>query len=361
MKIVYISSAQIPGKKAHAYQIVQMCEAFAALGHDVTLYTFKGDTSAEDLYRVYGVDTKFTVEQVWVPVFGFLPNYFKHKIKLLWFIWSLKERVQAYDFILTRDWWVSRVFPNTVLNVHNSVERLSSRRKKSVEKAKALIASSPKVEEKLLEAGVPKEKVSVVSNGVKLSEYEKCSGGELDALTLERTSDRAVLYVGAFFDWKGVHVLAEAAKHLEGVDVIMAGANEKQIKEFNEKYPYKNLFVLPFVEHRKTPCLFVDADLLVLPNIENEDPASLDTAPIKLFGCMGSGTPTVVSDIPAMRAFVNDQHVLFAPQKDPEGLGEVIRKHFENPIEGEERARVSKERAQTFTWEERAKEILTKV
>lgn len=360
MKIVYISSANIPGKKAHAYQIVQMCEAFASLGHEVTLYTFKGDKNVDDLYRVYGVDTKFAVEQVWVPVLGFLPNYFKHKIKLLWFIWSLKGRVKEYDVVVTRDWWVPRVFKNTILNVHHSVDGLSPRRKKTVASAKAIIASSPKVKEKLVEVGAPEEKVSVVSNGVKLSEYTKCSGGELKELGLSRTSDKAVLYVGAFFDWKGVHVLAEAAKYLEGVDVIMAGANEKQVAEFTEKYPYKNLFVLPFVEHRKTPCMFVDADVLVLPNIENEDPASLDTAPIKLFGCMGSGTPTIVSDIPAMRAFVNEQHVLFAPQKDPKGLAEVIRKHFENPVEGEERARVSKERAETFTWEERAKEILTK-
>ena len=37
MKLIYTANARIPSEKAHPYQIVQMCEAFAGQGAEVTL------------------------------------------------------------------------------------------------------------------------------------------------------------------------------------------------------------------------------------------------------------------------------------------------------------------------------------
>jgi hypothetical protein len=37
MRLIYIANARIPSEKAHPYQIVQMCEAFAANSAEVSL------------------------------------------------------------------------------------------------------------------------------------------------------------------------------------------------------------------------------------------------------------------------------------------------------------------------------------
>ena len=37
LRMLYLSTARIPSEKAHAYQILKMCEAFARQEADVTL------------------------------------------------------------------------------------------------------------------------------------------------------------------------------------------------------------------------------------------------------------------------------------------------------------------------------------
>jgi 2-oxoglutarate dehydrogenase complex dehydrogenase (E1) component-like enzyme len=59
LKIVYISRSIIPSKTANSINVMKMCEAFALLGHKVTLLapiTKKlEEKQVEDIYEFYGV------------------------------------------------------------------------------------------------------------------------------------------------------------------------------------------------------------------------------------------------------------------------------------------------------------------
>ena len=63
MKLIYTATARIPSEKAHPYQIVQMCEAFARAGVAVTLiYTRRRNRpplDTGDIWGVYGVGRTF--------------------------------------------------------------------------------------------------------------------------------------------------------------------------------------------------------------------------------------------------------------------------------------------------------------
>ena len=66
--MLYLSTARIPSEKAHAYQIVKMCEAFARQEADVTLLYQKRDNSAwtqdiHDVFAYYGVRVPFAMKQ----------------------------------------------------------------------------------------------------------------------------------------------------------------------------------------------------------------------------------------------------------------------------------------------------------
>ncbi len=59
MRIVYLSSSIIPSQKANSIQVVKMCNAFAELGHEVTLFARlseqNNDFSTNDLKNYYGI------------------------------------------------------------------------------------------------------------------------------------------------------------------------------------------------------------------------------------------------------------------------------------------------------------------
>ncbi len=68
MKLIYAANARIPSEKAHPYQIMQMCEAFANAGYDVTLlYANRHnppDLQTGDIWAHYGIEPVFKAERL---------------------------------------------------------------------------------------------------------------------------------------------------------------------------------------------------------------------------------------------------------------------------------------------------------
>ena len=73
MKIAYLARRRIPSVNAHSVQIVEMCEAFADIGHDVVLVARTGDECPDRIFDRYGVRRNFEVE-VYPPRPGKLEN-----------------------------------------------------------------------------------------------------------------------------------------------------------------------------------------------------------------------------------------------------------------------------------------------
>src|SRR3989344_6372568 len=67
MRLAYIVNTRIPSEKAHAHQIVKMCEAFAFLGHSVVLFHPLRRQNGEmadrpnDSFDYYGLPRSFAV------------------------------------------------------------------------------------------------------------------------------------------------------------------------------------------------------------------------------------------------------------------------------------------------------------
>ena len=65
MNISYLAMTDIPSKNANSLQIVQMCSAFSALGHNVKLITPNFDISNNSSYKnYYGVKNKFDIIKI---------------------------------------------------------------------------------------------------------------------------------------------------------------------------------------------------------------------------------------------------------------------------------------------------------
>lgn len=60
MKIIYLSSSELPSRQANAVHVINMCQALSELGHEVTLFGRQGSGSPtvqgnEDIFDYYGV------------------------------------------------------------------------------------------------------------------------------------------------------------------------------------------------------------------------------------------------------------------------------------------------------------------
>ena len=66
MKLVYISGAYLPSREANAVHVIHQCEAFASLGHEVTLIARPGaQLSLPEIYERYNVRQNF--ELILIP------------------------------------------------------------------------------------------------------------------------------------------------------------------------------------------------------------------------------------------------------------------------------------------------------
>src|ERR1700752_2394252 len=62
MRLYYIVNARIPTEKAHGIQIMEMCQAFAETGQDVTLVIpRRGNPIKEDPFSFYEIKRSFRI------------------------------------------------------------------------------------------------------------------------------------------------------------------------------------------------------------------------------------------------------------------------------------------------------------
>ena len=68
MKISFVSSCKVPSDTANSIQVMKVCQAFAQLGHEVTLVVPGDQLSAisfQQLQSHYGLTTSFAIQ--WLP------------------------------------------------------------------------------------------------------------------------------------------------------------------------------------------------------------------------------------------------------------------------------------------------------
>ncbi len=59
MRIAYCTNVRLPSERAHGHQVAQVCDALAALGHDVTVVApFRRNTIHADYWSYYGADRR---------------------------------------------------------------------------------------------------------------------------------------------------------------------------------------------------------------------------------------------------------------------------------------------------------------
>lgn len=374
MKITYIANSRMPTEKAHGIQIMNMCAAFAAHGHDVTLVVpRRRNNIIDDSFNYYGMEKKFalitlpTIDLVGLGRIGFLVESVSFSVCSLFF--GLKNKA---EIIYSRDelplWFLSFFRKGLVWEVHTN--RFNSIIKQ-VAKASRVIAISAGLREYFISRGVCAENIMVAPDGVDLGEFEKAPN---DKTVLRRElglpeRDRIVGYVGKYTTMgktKGVDALFEAfsevVKKVPNALLVLVGINENERGRVSAvvaktDIPAGRFIIISHVRHVAAVRYMKAADVLVMnyPNIEHY---AKYMSPLKLFEYMASGSPIVATDLPSVREIINESSAVIIPPDDSEALGQAIVDILGNSSYRERIALEAFRSVKNYSWETRAKNII---
>lgn len=372
MKIVYISKARLPTEKAYGVNMVKTCEALAKAGADVTLVApLTGNKDArQDIFSYYGIQPIFSVRQI--PIVdaismgwwrgGFWVNHLSFLAQML--ARGIGEKRNTV--VIARDELAAAAFSvkgyRVFYDMHGFPEKKRWFWKMIMKKMDGVIVTNRwKVEQCAAFFEIPEERIIVAPNG-----FDK----DLFSVTYEKRALRAmfglpldaqiVLYAGHLYDWKGAHVLLQAASQSRFFFVFVGGT-DGDVRTFKEKARgLNNVMVVGYKPHAEIPKYLKAADVLVLPNSQFSKTARFsaysrnDTSPIKLFEYMASGVPIVASDLPSIREILNEQNATLVPPDSSDALHCGIAAVFEDVARAQQRATQAVADASGFTWDARA-------
>lgn len=336
--------------------VYDISRELAAKGHEVTVFA----TNALNLRD------NFRASRHEYLIDGVSVRYFKNAARFAGLYLSagmlraLKKEVQNSDIVHMHEY---RTFQNMitsyvagqcrkpyVLTAHGSVPRVFERFviKKLFDQATgyrilkgaAVLCASSEIEIKqYVDAGVSRDRIALIPNGVDCEPFEKLSEPGTFRRKFGLNSNAAmILYVGRIHRRKGIDFLIEAFAQLK-TDVLLciAGTGDGYMLELKDKVDRlgisKNVVFTGFVSDKDKLAAYVDSDVVVYPSIFE----SFGLVPLEAALC---SKPVIVSDDGAMAEIVNKGGFgMSTKYGEAAQLMEVLQKMLNNPETAKEMGR----------------------
>ncbi|QQG46199.1 MAG: glycosyltransferase [Candidatus Niyogibacteria bacterium] len=386
MRLIYTANIRLPTERAHGFQIMKMCEAFASLECIRILASHEANDANKievelvvprrlnpiktDPFEYYGIKKSFRVK--YLPVldlvnfgrFGFwLESLFFSKILSIYLFFKKTDIIYGRDELPL--YFLSFFKKNIFWEAHQGRINVAARR--LLKRVSGIITISEGLKNFYIKNGAEAEKIMVSSDAVDFDSFNISLSKEECRQKLNLPQDKKiVLYSGHLYVWKGADILLEAVREYSTFNTqhstlfVFVGGTEKDISSFKEKSSnFENVFVAGHRPHSEIPLWLKAADILVLPNSAREEISRSFTSPLKLFEYMASGTPIIAFDSPSIREIVDTNEVLFFKPDDVHDLANKIKYALENYDEMQIKAVLAKEKVRGRTWLERAEKILS--
>ncbi len=372
MKIFYLANIRLPTEKAHGIQIMNMCAAFAVCGVEVVLIVPRRKNSIKDNpFHFYTIKPSFTI--IYLPCLDLIP-FEKWLGRAAFYIQSLSFlmvcRVYAlfknYDYIYTRDLWVTSLFTSVILELHTisgRIKKMLSLWKKHLSKCIVLTQAMARDLEHI---GFLPSQIKVAPDGVDLPRFQV---GETKTGAREKVglpNDKILLgYVGMLRTMgveKGLSILVQALVGLsEQVCLVVVGGHNDDI------FAYQTLacslgvedrvFFVGQVPHAMIPVYLRSFDMVAAPFPPTEHYMHY-MSPLKLFEYMASGKPIIASDLPSMREVLNEEGAFWVKEHNADVWREKIAYVLLHTAEAEQKAVISYEGVKKLQWQDRAERII---
>jgi glycosyltransferase involved in cell wall biosynthesis len=375
MKIYYVANVRMPTEKAHGIQLAKMCEALIEQGADLELivpdvpnelgqsvrefYNLRCDIPLKKLPCI-----KLDAKGPWafnLRAFSFaVSSYVYLAIKYL------RGERNAVCYTIDLDQFSYFTLPlsgfPTFLEAHGSKVRTFFT-KLFFRLCDGVIANSPGTLvgiKKMFSNELNDYRTMVHHNGIDLSSYQALPSKETARAKLGLPQNKKiVLYVGRFYDWKGLGITTRAATFVPGEVIwVFVGGNADEFRQAAGVSLPSTGRAMGSRPYREIPIWLAGADTLLVLGTQENEYSWLETSPMKLFEYMASGRPIVASATPANKEIVSDREVFFYTPDDERALAAAISRSIQEPKQAALKAAASLDRVKLYTWENRAREVL---
>ena len=357
-QLIYVSASALPSAAANAVHVAMMCDAFTALGCDVTLRAERGDGGS--IAAHYALRHAFHV---------------RHETRVTHYLWKTARRVFAG--LASRDGKVlyfgrrlatlSRLaqwgYP-TGLELHHPprTPAQSAALSKFITAPGflGLVVISEQLRAEILrrEPSLDPARVLVAHDGTRADRMQPAANHAHPVI-------RAV-YCGSLHPGKGMETLLPAAMQVPDVQFDVIGGEPAQISALKTQAP-ANLHFLGRMSHEECQRRLPEYDLALAPygsivrGVKTPEHESLASwmSPLKLFEYMGAGLPIVTSNLPVLREILQDgETALMPPPDDPAAFAQAIKRLAQDADLRDRLARSAQQRLRGYTWDNRAARIL---
>lgn len=371
MKLCYVANSRFPSERAHMTQIVQMCNAFARNGHEVTLLVTDRKTAITDDPEVYfGTRFLFPIVRIKVPDIAGVSVHIPKPLRPITFLLqrvvfavrsAMHIRENQYTYIYGRDEWILW-FLTQLTNVpivwESHEAKFSRVVRKLIVRVSKIVVISEGIQRYYVIHGVPDRSILVAHDAVDERFFEPlCTQEHARALIGMTASKPVVMYIGGLETWKGARTLFKSARDQDNFEVYAMGGKVHEKNELEKAYPWVHF--LGFFPYKGLPQYQQAADVLVIPNTATIALSAEYTSPLKLFTYMTSKKPIIASRIPSIENVLREDEVFFCRPDDVDSLRDTITYVLENPMEATRRAERAFEKSRQFTWRQRSFDIAT--
>jgi glycosyltransferase involved in cell wall biosynthesis len=393
MRLVVVAHIRLPSELAHTHQIMQMCEAFAEEGADVTLLCASLDRMAtHGLWRHYDVAPTFRVEGLVRPAPPRLTSRPRRRLdRLTWTLgvvaFSLRvirRLARERDAIVySRDalpmWAIGRIWPGRAprlfFEAHTCPTSRWGRwlRRQLARRIGGMVLVTGHLRRRHAELGLLPKATLVAHDGVRLARFAESRDRADCRSQLGWPAEALIIgYAGrvrTMGEEKGLTVLARAVKGLvdelpaRPVRLAVVGGPEDEMAgllgEFERLGLPRELVLHPgSVPPADLPRYLRALDVCTIPFPWTEHFA-YEASPLKLFEYMASGSPIVASDLPALAEVLHDgANSMLVPPGDVAALTSALRRLADDPSLGGRLAGEALRQVGDYSWRIRARRIL---
>jgi len=290
---------------ANAVHVMHMCDAFKSLGHNVTLFCYRG--SADDPFSYYKTQNNFYLEQIHqnpIPFCGRLIDFLRIRLKY-------KSR-RDFDLFYGRNLlglWALRnngtpiIYESHALppsDIHTNFEREIFQSNNF----KKLVVITEKLKAKYLEIFdfLDFDDIIIAHDAANLPNISQQPN-------YEQKDNLRVGYVGTLSTGKGAEIVYELAKANPQHEFHLVGRLLPDCKQMLESAT-SNVYLYGHLPHKDLHHLYPTFDVALLPNqatmpVGNRDIGAWNS-PMKLFEYMAYSLPIIASDLPNLREIIVD-------------------------------------------------------
>lgn len=361
MKIACISAAQVPSDSANSIQVMKVCQAFAQLGHEVTLLVPGRAPSGLDLTMHYGLKTGFPI--LWLP--GRERRIFP---------WSATQRARALKVELLYTWPIQTAALGLMAGMPIMLEMhdypsgrfgpLWYRLFLGLPGKKRLLPITDALRSALERRyGPPRSGDTLIApDGVDLERYATLPDAGAARTELGLTPGLTVGCTGHLYAGRGADLFLELAAVFPQVNFLWVGGRPTEAQAWRQRAlaaHLNNVSFTGFVPNMHLPLYQAAADILLMPYGRAVTTSSGGNtadicSPMKMFEYMAAGRAILTSDLPVLREVLDETCAAFCPPEDAQAWESALSGLLTDPERRQSLAQNARNRVAKYTWVERA-------